>query len=208
MEVPYILQGIIALLVFAMFCLGMHCISRSTEAFRTHEGFATGSDDEPPPATGGDSEATPATDATDATDTTDTTNTQQCKHAQEDGSTESAESTLPNPPCPAPQPFPLTMCTNTATNAQQNDTTKAPPHQHHDNPTNDLEQKRPPPPDTPPPPPSPTEDPHGYTIRHPSTWAVPHRRAPVCMPTAHPEVRPVYTDGVPLYALEVKGFAK
>ena len=193
MEVPYILQGIVALLVFAMFCLGMHCISRSTEAFRTHEGFATSRNSE-------------------ATNTTDTQQ-QQCKHAHDDGptdstsSTSSTETTLPNPPCPASKPFPLTMCTNTATNAQQNDT-KAPPHQHHDNPTNDLEQKRPPPPDTPPPPPSPTEDPHGYTIRPPSTWAVPHRRAPACMPTSHPEVRPVYTDGVPLYALEVKGFAK
>lgn len=184
MEVPYILQGIVALLVFAMFCLGMHCISRSTEAFRTHEGFATSRNTD--------------------------TQQQQCKHAHGDGptdSTRSTETTLSTPPCPAPKPFPLTMCTNTATNAQQNDT-KAPPHQHHDNPTNDLEQKRPPPPDTPPPPPSPTEDPHGYTIRPPSTWAVPHRRAPVCMPTSHPEVRPVYTDGVPLYALEVKGVAK
>lgn len=188
-----------ALLVFAMFCLGMHCISRSTEAFRTHEGFAMNRN----------SEATPATGATDTSDTADTQQP-QCKHAHDDSPPESISSTeitLSNPPCPASKPFPLTLCTNTVTNARQNDTL-APPHQHRDNPTNDLVQKRPPPPDKPPPPPSPTEDPHGYTIRPPSTWAVPHRRAPVCMPTSHPEVRPVYTDGVPLYALEVKGVAK
>ena len=45
---------------------------------------------------------------------------------------------------------------------------------------------------------------YGYTIRDPSTWGMPQRHAPVCMPKSHPEIRPVYTDGVPMYALEVQ----
>ena len=182
MDIPYILQAIIVLLVFAMFCLGMHCITRSTELFQSHEGFAQ-----------------------------DEHNTNEHNmNEQTDGSN---TSTTTQPSCPSPKPFPLTACNNnavnnTVTDAHHRDTSATSPnapHQHTTNDTNDLEQKRPPPHAPTPPPPSATEDPHGYTIRDPSTWAVPHRRAPVCMPTAHPEVRPVYTDGVPLYALEVKG---
>ena len=182
MDIPYILQAIIVLLVFAMFCLGMHCITRSTELFQSHEGFA------------------------------------QNEHNTNEHADDSNTSTSTQPPCPSPKPkpFPLTACNNTVnstvnntvTDAHHRDTsatTPSDPHQHATNDTNDLEQKRPPPLAPAPPPPSPTEDPHGYTIRDPSTWAVPHRRAPVCMPTTHPEVRPVYTDGVPLYALEVTG---
>ena len=181
MEIPYILQAIIVLLVFAMFCLGMHCITRSTEPMQSREGFTATND-------GARSEP-----------------------EEPDGDGSFTPPTPPPPPCPmsTPEPFPLTSCANTVTDAHLRDTTAVSPGgdrpAHTTNDTNDLVQTRPPPLAPTPPPPSPSEDPHGYTIRDPSTWAVPHRRAPVCMPTVHPEVRPVFTGGVPLYALEVKG---
>lgn len=46
-------------------------------------------------------------------------------------------------------------------------------------------------------------DPRGYTITSPSTWSIPHKRDPVCIPAAHPVVMPTYTSGVPLHAPRV-----
>ena len=46
-------------------------------------------------------------------------------------------------------------------------------------------------------------NPYGYTITEPSQWDVPYARQPPCLPKKQPVVMPVYTEGVPMNALEV-----
>ena len=47
------------------------------------------------------------------------------------------------------------------------------------------------------------QNPYGYTITEPKDWNVPYIRQPPCMPKQQPIVMPVYTDGVPMNALEI-----
>ena len=46
-------------------------------------------------------------------------------------------------------------------------------------------------------------NPYGYTITEPSQWDVPYARQPPCLPKEQPVVMPVFTDGVPMNALDV-----
>ena len=161
MNIPYILQIIIVLLVFAMFCLAMFCISRSTVDADTHESFATTQDSHD--TTVAQSPSTTPTETIANTPVATGTTTEEEPQWTTEKKKENEEPSFP---------------TNSQTSSES---------------AKSFENN---------------EKHYGYTIRDPSTWGMPQRHAPVCMPKSHPEIRPVYTDGVPMYALEVQTHKK
>lgn len=149
MDIPYIVQAIIALLVFAMFCLGMHCMSRPVKTFHTHESFSTSTSHDSSAIESRDANVNRVDNATMSSAQKATKNEQSSIKKTEEDITIAA----------------LKPRSQQSANSDSNH--------------------------------------YGYTIHDPSTWGMPQRHAPVCMPKSHPEVMPVYTDGVPMQALEV-----